>query len=72
MRCNDRQAQALARLEREATPDWQEFRGLLAQELDTLKVSLVSCADDRLLRQLQGRAQMLNELLELFAAAVKR
>ena len=72
MRCNDRQAQALARLEREATPDWQEFRGLLEQELATHKASLVSCADDRLLRQLQGRAQMLNELLELLAAAVKR
>ena len=42
MRCNDRQLQALARLEREATPDWQEFRGLLEQELATHKASLVS------------------------------
>ena len=66
MQCSEQQRQALARLEQGNTADWQQFKGLLVQAREECRQQLERCADDRVLRQLQGRAQLLAELQEQF------
>lgn len=67
MRCSAQQQQALARLEQANTPDWQQFKDLLVGLREEARKQLEQCGDDRLLRQLQGRAQLIAELQEQFA-----
>ena len=58
---------ALVRLTRQ--PDWQEVDSLLSRELLKAKDLLVESPDERVLRALQGRAKMLQDLKALVEAA---
>lgn len=51
---------------------WPEFNGLLSRELSKAMEMLVDSSDDRALRAIQGRAQMLRDLLALMNDAPER
>ena len=72
MQRNEQQRQALARLEQGNTADWQAFKGLLQEIREETRKQLELCADVRLMRQLQGKAQLLADLDEQFSHARKR
>ncbi len=51
--------------------EFEPFREMLATEANLLKDQLVTQADDRALRNLQGRAQAMTSLIDLIGDAEK-
>jgi hypothetical protein len=51
--------------------EFEPFREMLAEEANLLKDQLVTQADDRALRNLQGRAQAITSLIDLIGDAEK-
>lgn len=63
MQLDEQQVKALARLQMDSSPDWQAFLGMIRAHRESVRSDLEMSTGLEQTAKLQGRAQMLSELI---------
>lgn len=63
MQLNEQQVKALARLQSDNSPDWQAFLSMIREQRESVRSALEVAIGAEQIGPLQGRAQILSELI---------